>query len=302
MKKVNKRKKWLKIISLLFSFFIWLYVVSTAEIEKDKTVSLVYNVPSGLSLKDDYPSNLILSVKGPRLLVRKFLDTKEELQVPLTSEYRRGKNRYQYNLNQLINKLPFGLELLGLSPKTIEVFVERTIYKKVPVRINLSKEKAAELGLKKLQVTPSEIEISGPASVVRETRFINTEALESEDFEKGDVQEVTLISPGRIINLSSKSVLLNYMVGRDVSQFTFKKIPIIFQSTKLIASVDEKFVDLTLTGDQSILKAVDAKSLQVIATVVAGKGKSQSVEVIATIPQGLDLVSIEPKNVKVTLE
>lgn len=299
---LKKRKKWLKLISLIFSFFIWLYVVSTAEIEKDKSVSLVYNVPSGFSLKEDYPKNLNVSVKGPRLLVRKYLDTKDEINIPLTLKYRRGKNRYQYNLNQLVNKLPFGLELLSLSPKTIELAVERTIFKKVPVRVNFPVNKAAELGINNIKVTPSEIEISGPATLIGQTEYIQTELLENEDFKKGESREIGLIKGESFMNLSSETVRLNYIINKVVSEFTFKKIPIIFQSTKLIVAVDQKFVNLTLQGDQSILDKVDVQNLQVIATVREGQGKRQTVDVFATIPKGLGLVSIKPNKIKVTLE
>lgn len=293
---------WLKVISVVFSFFIWLYVVSTAEIEKDKTISLSYIVPDGFSLADEYPKEVTLNVKGPRLLVRKYLQEENQFNIELLQDFRTGKNKFSYNLNQILPLPAFGVELLSLSPKNLELKIEKTLFKRVPITINIPADIKNNATLDGFKVTPSDIEISGPASKVKLVSEVKTESLEDLDFSSGDKKEIELIRPSNLVGLSITSTELSYTINSSVSEFTFKQIPIIFQSTKLIASADKRFVDLTLRGVKKTLENLNAKDLQVIASVQKNSRGAQNIELYVNLPLGLELVSVVPDQVKITLE
>ena len=299
---LRKRKLWLKIISVIFSFFIWLYVVSTAEIEKDKSISLNYIVPNGFSLAERYPTNVVLTVRGPRLLVRKFLDREEIVDIEINETFRRGRNRYLYNLQKLVDEPSFGLELVGFTPKNLEIEIEKTIFKKVPVIVDIPENIKDGFNVESFRSTPKNIEISGPQGIVERIKAVKTENLENFDFTTGENQEVSLVSPHSLVSMASSSVVLSYIIDSEVTEFTFKNIPIIFQSRVLIGSVNKRTVDLVVSGSKKSLDEIDSSKIEVIADVSENSPKRQNIELKVTLPSGVELKSISPKTVRVILE
>lgn len=298
---IRKRKFWLKIISLIFAFFIWLYVVSTAEIEKDKNINLNYIVPNGYSLAEQYPSNVSITVRGPRLLVRKYLEKEESVDIEINSNYRRGKNRYLYNLQRMVGKPSFGLELLSIAPKNLEVDIERTVFKKVPIIVDLPESIADGFQVDSFKSTPKMVEISGAKSIVEKIGHVKTESLQDFDFTTGKNQEVGIVSPSNLISVATNTIVLSYTIDTEVSEFTFKKIPIIFQSGALIKSVSSRFVEVKISANEKSFSELEDK-IQVIALIGSSTPRVQTIELNVSVPSGVELLEVAPKNIKIILE
>ena len=75
MRKNTVKQRWvLRGFSLIASIFIWLYVVSSAEIELSKIVKIDLELPENYSIVNFPDKEVHFRFKGPGLFVRKFLE------------------------------------------------------------------------------------------------------------------------------------------------------------------------------------------------------------------------------------
>ena len=299
----KNRKFILKIFSFFASIFIWLYVISTAEVEMDKSVAIDIVVPDKYALAENIPDSIQMTLKGPRVLVRQFVDEKKALKLEIDPKENRGKFSKTFKVNQYMKKLPLGIELLSFSPKKITLKLERKLEKSVPVVANVSEfEKLPWFSRKKLEITPNKIVISGPRGQVRKIRELKTLKISTNDILSGKPIKVSFDGPEKSVKLNKKFAVVSYHISGQASEFTFSKIPIIFQSAKIIKSVYPRTVKLVLKGDKSKLEKFNTELIQVIAPIQKSTRGNAKVELYVELPNGVELVKIEPKFVDVIME
>ena len=127
MKKQRSRKFYLRLFSLFFSVFIWLYVVSSAEIEVDKAINLIIETPKHLALKNEVPTEVIFRLKGPRVFVRKFTDSKQVIKIRSRDYYTKGRGNYKIKLSRYYPKAPLGVEVISKNVRSINLRLEKKI-------------------------------------------------------------------------------------------------------------------------------------------------------------------------------
>ena len=258
-------------------------------------------MPKNFSSVSSLPSNVTFRVKGPRIFVRKLLNRDDLITVDVAKQ-NRIKNFYNISLDNLKIKLPLGIELLDYSPRFLKFKVERKLRKKVKVTLQVDEKTLANHNINNFELSPEYIYISGPKSFVKKITTIDTNQLESYDFEKSKSVEISVDPPSSIIEIENKKVFISYKKPISKSEFTFLKIPIIFQSSRLIKSRSSKFVRIKLFGDESVLKTINKDTLRVYANIPAKSKKNILVDLVADLPGDLEIKEIYPKKVNVELE
>jgi YbbR domain-containing protein len=301
-KSVKKRKLYLKLFSLTFGIFIWLYVISSAQVELDKIVPITYKVKSNKAIRTNVPTEVIFRVKGPRLFVRKLLERKDRINLD-TREMNAGRNsQYSINIDKHKIKLPLGIELLDYSPRNIKFKTEKKISKTVPISLNLESRLREKFNLSTLNYSPRKVQITGAKSVIRSLSKVETVLIEDIDTKNINPVEYQLEKSGSNVIMDKSSILLNYTAPVNKTEFTISKIPIIFQSTRLIKSRSATFVNIKISGDQKLKNNISKESIQVFANV-PNSGKSNVViDLILELPLGMELIELYPKKVSIKLE
>ena len=95
----KKRKHALKIFSVFFAFFLWLYVLSSAQTKGEKIVKVVYKSPAGYAVKNQPVNEITYAIKGPRVFVRSIMSDEDKLVVDLQKFFKKNKSRYEINVN-----------------------------------------------------------------------------------------------------------------------------------------------------------------------------------------------------------
>ena len=298
----RRRKFWLKVLSFIFSIFIWLYVVSTTKIEVEKNLYLNYVLPPGQSLAENYTKDLVLNIEGPRLLVRKFLEKAEEIRVVFDESNKKGKDQYQFNMMNFLPKLPFGVKLARISPKNLQLKVEKTLFKKVPIRIASESRVLDKFKHEDFTFNPNEIEVSGPRSLVKSLRYISSEALNEFDNKKKSRIELDLQKIDERLSFSQTSSFVNYVGMSDAVEFTFNEIPIIFQSVAQVTNSSHNIVHVTVKGNSDLLKKINKSELSIYAKVEKSQLGNQKIKLSAKLKSGLELIKIIPEGIDVVLE
>jgi YbbR domain-containing protein len=295
-KNTKKRKLYLKIFSLTFGLFIWLYVVSSAEVELDKVVPVTYKVESGKAIKTSVPSDIIFRVKGPRLFVKKLLERKDSILLDTR------KSQFSFNIDKYKIKLPLGLELLDYSPRNIKLKVEREVSKVVPIKLHLDSKLSEKFDSKSLSYSPKKVEITGAKSLISAIKKVDTVVIEEINTANLNPVEIQLEGLGTNIKMKNSSVLLNYAEPLNKTEFTISEIPIIFQSSRLVKTRSAALVSIKIAGDKKLVQEISKESIQVFANI-PNSGKSKIViDLITELPPGIELIELYPKKVSLELE
>ena len=301
-KLLNRKKLYLKIFSLISGLFIWMYVVSSAQIELTKIVDLKVDLPKGKSVRNIIPSEVRYRIKGPGIFVRKFVNDKFDLKISKKEYYKKGQTSFILDLEKIKAKLPFGVELVSIEPRNFPLKLERSLRKKVEISPDFSPGILEQFNIQRLSIKPEKIEISGPRSIVKNVQKVKTEEIDSLSVGQNQKVEIKLISPDKRLFLEQSSIIASMELITKNKQRLFKNIPIIYQSMGPIKYVSTRSVDITLVGKEEVLGKLDPESIQVIALIPKGKKGELSIELITELPQGIRLKELTPKSIKVEVE
>jgi len=178
----------LKILSVLLAISLWL-IVATSDYDQ-----VQFNVPVKLS---NVPNNKMavtdeslinVTLNGPRLVLNSlsYNDVSVEVNVSNFSGY-----KTDYRIKPSDVKVPSSVNVVRIQPAEITVIIDKIIHKKIEVTPAFIGEPAGGFKVGSLQITPSEVEVTGAASTLNDIDYIETLP----------------------INLSGKSEKMKYTVG-----------------------------------------------------------------------------------------
>lgn len=298
----KKRKLLLRLFCFVFSIFIWLYVISSAEVEIEKNIPLNLEIPENYALVDKKFSTLNYKLKGPRVFVRNILEQKKEISINLKDYYKKGQKSYSVSLKKYQLSLPIGVKLLGFEPTKINFKLEKSLTKKIPVTLNYEQENLNEFDLKKVKISPEFIDVSGARSVIKKLKKITTTLVEMKSLAEKEKVELELNLPNPNIKTNVQKVTVNYTLDSKLAEFTFTKIPIIFHTRDMIQQALPNVANVALKGNKDLINNLDTAKIEVIAKVPAGNSKQKEVPLIVNLPQGIELLNLEPKSITVLVE
>lgn len=298
----NKRKVYLRVFSVFFSLLIWLYVISSAQVEVEKIIPIELDLPEGYALAAPIKKEVSLFLKGPRVFVRTVLERPAQMKIKLEDYYKPGKKKFTLALNRYQYSLPISVEQTDMVPKKIELLIDKEITKTLPVIPTFDPETLRLYDVEKIKVTPDTVDVTGAKSLLKNITTISTNSIDNKVFDDTKGLTVRLKNPDENIILSEQEVMIDYTLNTKWTEFTFTSIPIIFHSTKLIRTALPKTVNVTLKGDKEIINQLNKQKIQVIAKVEASDQKQQKIDLQTQLPEEVELVRIEPEAVTVVLE
>lgn len=268
----------------------------------DKVVPIIYKLNSTNALKSNVATEVTYRVKGPRIFVRKLLDRKDEIIIDVSKHQRLRRNEYRVNLNRHKIKLPLGLELLSFSPRIVPVSLDKKVKKSFPVKLNIDPRLNSLNPKKTFSFSPARIEVQGARSLLKDIKQIDTVLIDSIDSTQNSSKEVLLDPISKNITFLKKSILLSYKKETAKTEFTLSKIPIIFQSSRLIRSRSTSTVSIKIAGSKDIIEGINKESIQVFANIPNTGKSSMAVDLLTELPPGIELLEIFPNKVSIKLE
>ena len=298
----KKRKHILKGFSVFFAFFLWLYVLSSAQTKGEKIVKLVYKAPLGYSVKNQPVGEITYAISGPRVFVRSIMSDDEKLTVDLQKIFKKNKTRYEINVAELGMTFPFGVELTRVQPSRLIVKLEKSLIKEIPVKKMLIGEVPSDHKMVGSSIEPKKILVEGPISLVRKIKFVETGPIELNGLTGDSSLKVPLLRPDERIMLEDEFVEFKYTIHPTRANMILKKIPVKFLSSKLIKHVDRRNVNLMVLADNKEKFKYGTEDINVIAEVPdKAKGRVE-VALKAKLPEGLHLLEIQPNSIFVEVE
>ena len=154
----------LKLLSLALASLIWVLVSGERIVERALRIPLEFtNLPAELELVGETPDVVDVRVRGSSGALSRVASG--ELVAVLNVQTARPGRRL-FHLTGEDVRMPFGLEVVQISPSNVPVTFERAATKVVPVIPELDGEPDAGYLVGTVSAEPATVEVIGPASAV----------------------------------------------------------------------------------------------------------------------------------------
>ena len=302
------------IICFVSASLIWFLIKLSKEYYSSIDFPVTYvNLPVNKQLisKTDTVLTLRLKVQGYKLVSLKLFTEKRPIKISLSNIKLKNEQKGIYKTNiavsqishQILNHLKYVNEIESISPDTLFFVFEDIVKKKIPVKLklNLSFEKQYQL-YEPIELTPDSVIISGPKTIIRNIKYIESEEKEFIQLNDNKSIELSLQSPSKKkgINLSSKKIQVKIHVERfteanlelpiisisDENEFKIKTFPEKVKITYMVALKDFKNVYPEL-----FTANVNCKNIN--------KGNNKKLKIdITQKPNFINITKIEPEEVE----
>jgi YbbR domain-containing protein len=184
----------LKLLSLVFALMLWFFIMGERRQEVGFLVPLEFqNIPAGLMIANEVPSQVDVRVSGPRTLLMKVSPNDISIVVDLT-ELKPGLTTFK-RLDERLN-MPSGLVVTRLSPSFIDLRLARIKEKMVSIKPVLSGEPQVGYKLTKVTLQPEKVALVGAENELKNITEVTTEAVDLTDVNEGFSLIVPLVHRG----------------------------------------------------------------------------------------------------------
>jgi hypothetical protein len=306
MKMRNRIKKHsLKFLSVFISLFLWAYVLNSEKIRFEKTVALEYILPEDMIFAQKPHLDVTFMIEGPRAFVRTVSEREDRLVIDLNRVNAKRELAFYVDINPAQLNLPFGMVVEKVLPRRISIRLERKASKIVPVKLQFTGTLPEKLSLVKTELSPNEVEVYGPRSVIAELKELPTRPIDLESLAGQESVPVEVaLTDERLSLTSGRNITFKYQLKAASSNLTLKDLPIKFLThTKKIES-RIKTVTLKLLVPEKVMKnrANVSSTIQVWADVPQdAKGKIE-IPLKVVLPPSIHLLEIYPKTIIVNIQ
>jgi len=283
--------KGLKLLSLLLA--VLLFAVSRQPITDLRMVGVPIeyrDLSPGIEISGDVEHSASVRLRGPRDIVRSLVPN-QLLVVADLSNKESGERIIQLEVDE--SSLPNNVRALQIEPASIKIKLEPTVKKRVKVEARFSGHVEENREIYKIRLTPGEVEIEGPQSVINKVDRVVTETVNLHG-RKADFQTpVEVEVPQDSLRVSSPSqVNLSLEIGEQRLTRRFPNLPVRWLDKDASGRLLTKTVGVEVFGPKSAVEALRANDLRV--------------EIDTTgLPAGIDSVTPRiylPANAEKTIE
>lgn len=178
----------MKLLSLVFALVLWFFVMGEQDLEKGFSVPVeLSNLPEGLIVSNDVPSQLDVRISGPRSVLMNLEQSDLAIDIDLdglnsgVTSYKRLEERFNLSRN---------LKITRTSPSIIEVRLERVRAKRVPVKIVMDDDPPSGFEIVAISVKPTHVTVSGAGSELKLVNEVPTDPVQIPEVSE-DIPEVS---------------------------------------------------------------------------------------------------------------
>jgi YbbR domain-containing protein len=289
----------LKLLSLAIAVGLWFFVNAAerdSEAEYPIPVRLI-NQPTSLLLVSPRIETVDLRVSGPPTLLDRIERADLTIDIDL-ARVRPGTTTFRLRPNSLA--LPRGVVPIRMTPSEITFEFAKVESKRVPVHLAVG-GRPGDLLITESKVTPEQVEISGPARVVRDIEVVKTEPLDLSDAAPGRIKrELSLALEGEFLTASSPTVHVDLLLEEPQEEGKTGPIAIVVRNALGEATVTPPEVTLRVKGPRSRVKALELPNGAVYVDAQGLEPGTHRLMPLATLPAGIELAR-ELKEVRVKI-
>jgi YbbR domain-containing protein len=288
----------LKLVSLVLAAFLW-YSITKTERDAERVIEVpvsLRKVPDELTVTNPPTKAVNVTLRGPRTILDNLDERKSRLQVGLAA-LQLGDNRIDLGGPMLNPELPRSLKVVRFDPPSLSLRADRRMLKRLDVKADLAGSPALGYTVAESTVTPEQVEVTGPASVLQDLKQVRTETIELRGTSESFTRNVLLarIDPG--LTFVPDVVRVSVRLEEHIAAREFTKVPIVVPEG--VTHIAPTTVDVTIRGPQRLLHNLALAPDAVSVDVSGLPPGTHRVPVQVTLPEGLKIVSQTPPEVRV---
>jgi len=289
----------LKTISLIIAFFIWVMVVSEKKSEIGFVVSLQYqNIPANMEIVGTPVKSLETTVRGHRREINKLSAREIKASIDLSRD-KDGKNiHFMTNENIKVGK---GIEIVQINPYKVEIILEKSVTKKVPIMPLVTGKPKEGFRIKQITVMPKFTSIVGPESKITAIEHVRTAKLDFTGIDKEFSRRLSIVLKEGNVRLVDKTPPKITVSISEIFDHKIFKNNTVVNETKLRLSLNPAKINVILRGPQKKLNSLKAKDIKIFLTPkqISKNGKKEFFVVPKyKLPERIVLEEMIPEKIK----
>ena len=157
LRRLVSRNLGLKVVALALAVAGWWFVAGESKVLISFTIPLeIRNVPKGLTVTNKPERDVEVRLSGPSSLLSWMRPSEISAGVDVTAAH---AGRQYFTLDDRAVKVPPGIKMQRIFPPSIEVILERTERRAVPVSARISGGAAVRRRIAKVEIDPPSVEV-----------------------------------------------------------------------------------------------------------------------------------------------
>lgn len=294
----------LRLLALAIAVFLTLYVNRDGNrVTFSFFVPIeIVNPPKDKLIVRQSAVEIQATVSGPSYVVSKIPESPPTLKVELPDTV---GPYYKAALDEHALSLEPSVELQSLEPKEIDFSFEKRATKIIPVVVAQTGILNPDLRLQSISVQPDKVEIVGPESEV--SRILSAETYPPIDLSelKGGVSRVLELKiPARLAKPMEDRASVSVKIGQAAEERKFAEIPIQLRAVPGRSfAIKPTQVNVEVSGPKALIE--DLKRADIVPFIRPPEGddwRGGDLQVSVELPDGLEVVSVEPASISVQPE
>jgi hypothetical protein len=293
----------LKVLSVALAVLLWMVVAGEETVERSLRIPLeLQQFPPGLEVDGEPPSLVDARVRGASGTLSR-LSSGDVVAVIDLRGARVGTRLFPLTPDQV--RVPFGVEIVQVTPPTVALVFESSATKQVPVEPRLEGKPAAGFVVGKRTVDPAVVEIVGPDSAVKRATEAVTEPVWVSGARERVRETVKIGMADSALRLkTSRSVVVEVEVMPAPVERTVRNVPVHLKNLapNLTAQSNPPAVDVNVRGSREGLSRIQSGDLSAYVDL-AGLGVGPyTLPVRADAAREAGVTRIEPVVVEVQIQ
>ena len=292
----------LKVLSVAIALLLWMVVAGEEIVERGLRVPLeLQQVPAIIELLGDVPTTVDVRVRGASGTLSR-VGAGDVIAVLDLRTARTGRRLFPLGPDQV--RVPFGVEVVQVTPSAVALAFELSATRQVPVLPVVDGRPAPGFVVGPLAAEPRSVDVIGPESAVKRVTEVLTEpvSVTGARTEVKDTVSLGLLDPSlRLKSVRSAVVTVQVLPAPLERTLRNRAVHLRNLGTNLEAQAVPAAVELTLRGNRDALNRVDPDDIGAFVDL-AGLGPGQySLTVHAGSSPEVGVTRIEPASVQVRI-
>jgi YbbR domain-containing protein len=248
----------LKLLSLGLAILLWMVIAGDQTVERGLRVPLeLQQFPPELELLGEPPTAVDVRLRGASDTLTR-LGPGEVVAVLDLGTARPGRRLFQLTPEHV--RAPFGVEVVQVTPASVAIVFESSATVRLPIMPSIEGEPAPGYVVGEVTVDPPVVEVSGPASLVRDATQALTETVSIAGAADHVVEDaaVGVDSPSlRIKGPRTTAVRVEILPGPRERVFPARPVHLRRLAANLTARALPSVVDVAVRGSGEAVRALD---------------------------------------------
>ena len=290
----------LKVLSLGLAVLLWMVVAGEETVERGLRVPLeLQQMPAGIEVLGEIPTTVDVRVRGGSGALSR-VGTGDVVAVLDLRSARSGRRLFPLTPDQV--RVPFGVEVVQVTPSAVAMAFEASATREVPVQPSVDGRPAPGFVVGQMSAEPKAVDVIGPESAVRRATEVLTEPVPVTGATAAVRQAVILglLDPSLRLK-SARSATVTVQVVPAPLERTLHNRPVHLRNLdpNLQAEAEPSAVELTLRGNREALNRVAADDIMAFIDL-AGLGPGEyTLDVHADSSPDAGITRIQPASVQV---